>query len=280
MVQNRSTWISRLRWSTESHVKQWRERLAVRYVIMTLHYREKGHHKDKKKILKTVREGEIMIFKATGIRMTDLSMVIVSLEEQHIPNSEGKGFPMQTSYQIQLAVKLGRSQKMYLPLHSFGELLYRRCVLSAREQKQRKRGTWVYKTGDAPWERAKWTPDMTIKGDSRMAVPRSQEPQSQLGRGPRARSDNEPGEAGHTCYLAMWTKRGWTGCLWSTGVKVGDRWGKRLLFLIISLIEISDFRIMHLYSFDKERSEAQATDQSPEWELRQWSGAPAARRQR
>lgn len=39
-------------------------------------------------------------------------------------------------------------------------------------------------------------------------MPRSQEPQSQLGRGPRARSDNEPGEAGHTCYLAMWTQRG------------------------------------------------------------------------
>lgn len=125
---------------------------------MRLHYREKGHHKDKKKILKTVREGEIMIFKATGIRMTDLSMVIVSLEEQHIPNSEGKGFPMQTSYQIQLAVKLGRSQKMYLPLHFFGELLYRRCVFISKRTETKKKGDVGLQNRGCPLRKSKMNP--------------------------------------------------------------------------------------------------------------------------
>ena len=50
---------------------------------MRFHYRGKGHYKDKK-----IREGEMIIFKASGVRMTDISMAILNLEEQSIPSSE------------------------------------------------------------------------------------------------------------------------------------------------------------------------------------------------
>lgn len=38
--------------------------------------------KNKEKTLKTFREREIIIFKASGIRMTDVSMAFLNLEEQ------------------------------------------------------------------------------------------------------------------------------------------------------------------------------------------------------
>lgn len=56
-----------------------------------------------------------------------------------------------------------------------------------------------------------------------------------------------------TCCIEEYTQNVETAHLWGTGVEADGGWGKWLLFLLISLIEIFDFDIIYKHCFDEEK---------------------------
>lgn len=67
---------------------------------------------------------------------SDISTAILKLEVQCFPNSEGKGFPTQSSYPNKLS-NLEDPQKYYLPCALSGTS--RRCILPEREREETKK---------------------------------------------------------------------------------------------------------------------------------------------
>ena len=119
-----------------------KKRFRARHTLMKFHYREKGQYKGR-----GFREGGITIlyFKASGMRMkSDISIGILNLEAQCLPNSERKGLPMWSQHPFKLSVKVKRSHRTYLPCALSQELL--EYVFWERERacvkEQGKRRVW------------------------------------------------------------------------------------------------------------------------------------------
>lgn len=88
----------------------------------------------------------MIIFKASGVRMTDISTAILNLEEHCFRNSE-KHFQCRVHTPVNYQSNLEDLKKFISRVLPSQELL--EDVLPARYQKQRKRKIRVYKTGDA-----------------------------------------------------------------------------------------------------------------------------------
>lgn len=88
----------------------------------------------------------MIIFKASGVRMTDISTAILNLEEHCFRNSE-KDFQCRVHTPVNYQSNLEDLKKFISRVLPSQELL--EDVSPARYQKQRKRKIRVYKTGDA-----------------------------------------------------------------------------------------------------------------------------------